>query len=95
MFSLILKTNNLPNFIKYDETLLKLSKEKDNMKQIKEQFTILSNKLSKNQLELELQFIDNLIFEFKLNKLEVEICKAKKDILLTKLEDIIVLENTQ
>ena len=56
------------------------------------------NKLEKEEVELQLQFIDNVIMEYNLNEFEIKICEVKKDILLAKLEDIIIknkIHNTE
>ena len=92
MFSLIPKNKKFTKFVlNDDETLLKLSKEKkENLKQIKVYIHSLLDNITKEEIEVQLQLIDNVVMEYQLNKLEIKICEIKKDILLQKLEDIIV-----
>ena len=65
MFSLIPQNKKFTKFVlNDDETLLKLSKEKkDNLKEIKIHLKSNINSMTKDQLELQLQFIDNVIMD--------------------------------
>ena len=80
MFSLIPQNKKFTKFVlNNDEVLLKLSKEKkENLKQIKEQFQSIINNLNKENIEIQLEFIDNIIMEYDLNEFEIKLCEVKR-----------------